>query len=449
MSTRLTLDIRRAFLALSAVVLLLLVVLAGISALLIWDSITRLEPLHEQVEVLADTQDKLLNLLVVEQRLLDLRTGTGDQAADTGVEHRDDLLRTLDVVAQQVSATLGDLGTAQKDYASLTRLTTLGVVLLVMALVALVVVGRERVLKPLGKLANLLGRLAREDYRPEPLDGVDAFIRPAFESYNRLVGRLTRLEKAHRTRHERMETHVREAARVLVAQRAELARIERLAAVGEVAGALAHEVRNPLAAIRAACRSLIEDTGEEDTRERLRMIEDELESLSEIVDGQLRRTRHRPEAPVGTDITRLVRNLVRLMRYQMPGSVTLRMELPRRLVSHLPPNGLRQALLNLIRNSQEALEGGSGLIAIKAQEGAEGIEIRVEDSGSGFPKEMLASGVHRFVTGKKGGTGLGLAMVERYVRDQGGRLEIENRAEGGTRVRIVLLRGAKTEVRAA
>jgi hypothetical protein len=57
------------------------------------------------------------------------------------------------------------------------------------------------VLKPLGKLARLLGRLAREDGRPESLDGVDALIRPPFARYNRLVGRLSRLEKARQARH--------------------------------------------------------------------------------------------------------------------------------------------------------------------------------------------------------------------------------------------------------
>jgi C4-dicarboxylate-specific signal transduction histidine kinase len=242
-----------------------------------------------------------------------------------------------------------------------------------------------------------------------------------------------------------METQVRDATRVLVAQRAELARVERLAAVGEVSAALAHEVRNPLAAIRAACRSLIEDTGEEDTRERLKMIDEEVGRLLGIVDRPLRGTGHRPEEPRPAELTHLIRNLVRLMKYQMPRSVSLRMSLPRQFVVHLPPNGLRQALLNLLKNSQEALEGRAGSVSIAVTQREDGIEIQVEDTGCGFPPELLASGIRRFVTGKEGGTGLGLAMAERYIRDQGGRLEIANRAEGGARVRIVLPRREPTE----
>lgn len=440
MKTQLTLDIRRAFLAISGVVLLMLLAMTGTSFLLVWDSNARLEPLHEQALILSDAQDRLLNLLMAEQKLLDRRTGAQGQETQTEVERRDAVMRSLDAVVQQVATTLESMRAARRDYGRLNELTAVGATLLVGALLGLALVARARVLKPLGKLAQLLGRLAREDYRPEPLDGVDALIRPPFESYNRLVGRLSRLEKAHQARHRRMEIQVRDATRALVAQRAELARVERLAAVGEVAAALAHEVRNPLAAIRAACRSLIADTREDDTRERLRMIDEEVGRLTAIVDRPLRGTGHLPEAPGPVDLARLIRNLARLMKYQMPRSVALRMMLPRTLAAYLPPNGLRQALLNLIKNSQEALEGRAGSVAIVAAPCEDGIEIRIEDSGCGFPPELLEDGIRRFVTGKEGGTGLGLAMAERYVRDQGGRLEIENRTEGGARVRMVLPR---------
>ena len=356
-------------------------------------------------------------------------------------------MRSLDAVVQQVATTLESLRAARRDYGRLNELTAVGATLLVVALLGLALVARVRVLKPLGKLAQLLGRLAREDYRPEPLDGVDALIRPPFESYNRLVGRLSRLEQAHQARHRRMETQVRDATRVLVAQRAELARVERLAAVGEVTAALAHEVRNPLAAIRAACRSLISDTGEDDIRERLGMIDEEIGRLVDIVDRPLRGHGLRQEDPKTADLTHLIRNLVRLMKYQLPRSVSLRMALPRKLAAFLPPNGLRQALLNLIKNSQEALDGHTGSVAIAAVKHEEGIEIRIEDTGCGFPSEMLANGVRCFVTGKEGGTGLGLAMAERYVRDQGGRLEIENRAEGGARFVSSCLSGTQPQPR--
>jgi two-component system, NtrC family, sensor kinase len=450
MKTRFSLDTRRTFLALSGVVILILVCLTGVSVLIIWDSKTRLELLHEQAEMLADAQDKLLNLLVIEQNWLDVRTGAGDVAMEAEVDRRDSLLQSMDGIVQEAEATLEALRTSKNNYASLSELTAAGVALLIVVLVVLILVAKERVLKPMWKLADMLGRLAREDYRTEPLDGLDAFIRPAFERYNRLVGRLARLENAHQSRHQRMETQVREAARVLVAQRAELARVERLAAVGEMAASLAHEVRNPLAAIRSACRSLIEDAGEEDVRERLRMIDEEVERLANVVNRELHSTRHRPEEPDRTDVTDLVSSLVNLMKYQMPDSVTLRMDIPGSVTLRLPPNGLRQALLNLIKNSQETLEGREGdiLIAVAERCGEKEVEIRVEDNGSGFPQEILANGIHRFVTGKKGGTGLGLAMVERYVRDQGGRMEIENRPEGGARVRIVLPRREQTDGRA-
>jgi two-component system NtrC family sensor kinase len=450
MKSRFNLDVRRIFLLLGAAVLVIVICLTGISGLIIWDSKTRMELLHEQAEMLADAQDKLLNLLVIEQNWLDLRTGAGGEAIEAEVDRRDSLLQSMDAIVQEATATLAALRNSRSDYARLSELTATGMVLLIVVLVVMVLVARDRVLKPLWKFAEMLGRLAREDYRPEPLDGLDTFIRPTFERYNRLVGRLARLENAHQSRHQRMEAQVREAARVLLAQRVELARVERLAAVGEIAAALAHEVRNPLAAIRAACRSLIQDTTDEDVRERLRMIDEEVDRLVKVVERELRMTRHRPEAPDQTDLARLVGNLVDLMKYQMPDSVTLRMDISRDIVAYLPPNGLRQALVNLVRNAQDALEGREGdiCIAVDEQE-AVGIEIRVEDTGCGFPPEILSHGVRRFVSRKTGGTGLGLAMVERFVRDQGGTMQIGNRPEGGARVRILLPRRAQSDGRAA
>ena len=440
MKIRFRQDARRTFLALSGLVLVILVCLTGISVLFVWDSTTRLELLHEQAEMLADAQDKLLNVLLIEQNWLDLRTGTGDETMVAEVDRRDSLLQSLNAIVQEGEATIGALRSTQGNYRNLGELTAVGVVLLLVALVAVVHVARKRVLMPMWKLADILGRLAREDYRAEPLEGLDDFIRPAFERYNRLVGRLARLENAHQSRHQRMEAQVREAASVLVAQRAELARVERLAAVGEMAASLAHEVRNPLAAIRAACRSLIEDAGEEETREKLRMIDEEVASLVNVVNRELRSTRYHPETPDRTDLSQLAGNLVNLVKYQIPDSVTLRMNVPDSVMARLPPNGLRQALLNLIRNSQEALQGQEGDICITIGEpGARNVvEIQVEDTGPGFPREILENGIHRFTTSKEDGTGLGLAIVERYVRDQGGRIEIDNRPEGGARVRIIL-----------
>ncbi|MFZ0788654.1 MAG: hypothetical protein WAM94_03420, partial [Chromatiaceae bacterium] len=135
MKTQLTFGIRRAFLALSAVVLLMLAALTGISALLIWDSNTRLEPLHQQAEILAEAQNRLLDHLVIEQRRLDSMAGLGNDATQSEVERRDAVLNSMDAVIQQVAASLKALGTAQSGYASLNSLAALGVGLLVLALV--------------------------------------------------------------------------------------------------------------------------------------------------------------------------------------------------------------------------------------------------------------------------------------------------------------------------
>jgi hypothetical protein len=115
------LNIRRAFIALSGVVLLILAGLTGISVLLIWDSRTRLEPLHQQAAVLADAQSQILDVLALHQTLADLGQGKG--RSDVEDERRDDLMRSMDATVQQVTATLGALRNAQGDYAHLTAVT--------------------------------------------------------------------------------------------------------------------------------------------------------------------------------------------------------------------------------------------------------------------------------------------------------------------------------------
>jgi hypothetical protein len=168
-------------------------------------------------------------------------------------------------------------------------------------------------------------------------------------------------------------------------------------------------VRNPLAAIGAACRSLIEDAQDEDSRARLQMIDDEVGRLGDLVNRQLRRTRHRPEEAEPVDLTQLVGNLMCMMKYQMPDAIHLRTDLPRRLMARLPSNGLRQALLNLIRNAQEAQARPAA--PSECPSGGRGrIEIQSRMPGLGFPMSCWPPGP-ALPVGQSEGTGL--AMAER------------------------------------
>jgi nitrogen fixation/metabolism regulation signal transduction histidine kinase len=168
------------------------------------------------------------------------------------------------------------------------------------------------------------------------------------------------------------------------------------------------------------------------------LIAAEVDRLLDLLNMQLRRARHRPEGLETVDLAQLIGGLVMLLKYQMPDTISLRAELPESLPARLPPNGLRQAVFNLLRKAQQALARRGGIIRVSSAERGANIEICVEDDGPGFADPLLSDGVRRFMTTWEGGTGLGLAMVRRFAQDLGGRLELTNRDQGGACARIIV-----------
>lgn len=104
----------------------------------------------------------------------------------------------------------------------------------------------------------------------------------------------------------------------------------------------------------------------------------------------------------------------------------------------LPESGLRQALLNLLLNAAEAMEGGSGIICIKARQNDRKLKIDVLDTGPGFSQDLLEHGIRPFRTSRKRGTGLGLAMVQRFVKNMDGSISLSNQETQGACVSLSL-----------
>jgi signal transduction histidine kinase len=95
----------------------------------------------------------------------------------------------------------------------------------------------------------------------------------------------------------------------------------------------------------------------------------------------------------------------------------------------------------LILNAAQAIGDRDGSILVDAEVVDDRLALRVTDDGPGFPEELLESGISSFVTWRKDGTGLGLATVQRFVKESGGLLRFENRRAGGASVTIDLPRG--------
>jgi two-component system, NtrC family, sensor kinase len=299
---------------------------------------------------------------------------------------------------------------------------------------------RHRIKRPLDELNGLLRRLAARDYRPVATQTVEEttnLVKPVFISYNTLVTRLSDLEAEHCALQLSLEEDIRQATGALLEQARDLARAEKLATVGELSAAMAHEMRNPLAGIQLACTKLGRQLPPEQ-QAKIDMVVSELKRVNNMLGERLNEARHSPEEHTVVDLPELIHGLVSLVKYQVSEGITLHTEVDPELLCLLPESGMRQALLNLVMNAAGAIGDSKGDITLFAHRSGDRVEIGVFDEGPGFPQHLLDSGVHPFVTGKTGGTGLGLAIVQRFTRTINGELILENLPSGGARVTIRL-----------
>jgi two-component system, NtrC family, nitrogen regulation sensor histidine kinase NtrY len=225
---------------------------------------------------------------------------------------------------------------------------------------------------------------------------------------------------------------------------------QRDAAWGEVARRLAHEIKNPLTPIQLAAerlqRRLAGKLQPEDAGVLGRSTEtivQQVEGLKQMVNAFSEYARAPELTLADFDLNALVREVTELYRGQDP-AVDIRVQTDRPVLRIRADRGrMRQVLNNLITNGIEALgEATSGWVEV-ATTLVEGLPephvvISVCDNGHGFQKDMLARVFDPYVTSKQKGTGLGLAIVKRITEEHGGRIEADNRPEGGALVRVIL-----------
>lgn len=297
---------------------------------------------------------------------------------------------------------------------------------------------RNKILHPLDNLRGFMTLLAERDYRKMPMSGIDPLLQPLFSNYNHMVTRLFDLEESHRSKQQDLEQEIRNATHVLLEQQRTLAQAERLAALGEFAAGLAHELRNPLAGIQMALLNLTEDLSDQSHQERLTLVTEELTRTIKILNNVLDQSKHAPELPMDFSVNEMMASVLQLARYQFPTSISFYCDMPEGLRCCLPEGTLRQALLNIVINAAQAIGEKHGAVKASVVLSEKILAITVCDNGPGFPIELLNASLLPFVTKRKAGTGLGLAMVNRFVRNIGGEMNLRNQLPNGACVTLKL-----------
>ena len=273
----------------------------------------------------------------------------------------------------------------------------------------------QRVTRPLRSLAESL-----------PLVGTDAELPQLpvarHDEIGQLAQTLTRTHDSLRRERER-----RRAA-------------ERHALLGRMATSLAHEVRNPVAAIRLHAQ-LLESAPPEEAAISRRLIESEAERIEGLVGQWLNHAKPAPPVLAAVDVAAAVRQAVHLIEPQArhAGVAIARAEaegaIP--LVILADRHRLQQVLGNLLLNAVQAMPSG-GRVTVRVHDADAHVAVVVDDEGAGFSASALAKLGEPFYSEKEGGMGLGLAVAKDICEAHGGRLVVEKRDGGGARVHAVL-----------
>jgi signal transduction histidine kinase len=221
--------------------------------------------------------------------------------------------------------------------------------------------------------------------------------------------------------------------------REELIRQERISTIGRLSSSIAHDLRNPLAAIYGGAEMMVDGNLSPEQLHRIagniyrssRAIKDMLQELVDVSRGRI-------QSPETCRLSEVIGAAVETQAatagqqgVEIRTSVDPDIELP------VEPGRMERVFINLISNAIEAMPGG-GTIDIGAERNAHSVLVRVDDTGPGVPQAVRERLFQPFVTSGKNGLGLGLALSRQTVLDHGGDIWIEDARYGGARFRLRL-----------
>ena len=244
---------------------------------------------------------------------------------------------------------------------------------------------------------------------------------PAEDASVVFVGAVTDITERKRAEEERAKLRELEA---------DLARINRVSMMGELAASLGHEIKQPIAGATinaATCLRWLENEPPriEDVRRKVEAIVNDVKRATDIIDRNHSLYRRGSARPEPIDLNDIIRHMIALLRDTADrNSISIRAELdPDIAMTAADRVQLQQVLMNLMLNGIEAMKGTSGALMITSKQSEDGqLMVSVSDSGVGLPVEGAERIFETFFTTKPDGTGIGLPLSRRIIESHGGRL---------------------------
>ena len=221
---------------------------------------------------------------------------------------------------------------------------------------------------------------------------------------------------------------------------ARMRQADRLASLGRMSANIAHEIRNPLASMTGAIEALTAKSGiSPDDRDRLtQIVLRESDRLNNIIGDFLAYARPRPLSLERADVAGVLEDVLTLVEHRpLPPNVKIVRTFESPLTAHVDPDALRQAVWNLCLNALDAMPDG-GELTVRASVIASMLHLSVGDTGRGIASGDVSHIFEPFFSTKPEGSGLGLALVHRIVRDHAGDIEVRTDSEFGTTFTLML-----------
>jgi signal transduction histidine kinase len=368
--------------------------------------------------------------------------------------------QTLTVVAEKATSKAFEL-------AINTVYITSGVVVLVLVIaVGAGVLTVRRIVQPIERLATvarsiMAGDLSRQaevtsgdeiGALAEAFNNMTARLRQSLEDLEQRVVDLTRAEERLKEYSERLEEIVKERTQELRDAQEELIRKEKLATLGQLAGGVAHELRNPLGAIKNSAYFLntVLDETDPEVQEALQILNREVDNSDRIITSLLNYARPKEPAPRSVGLSPLLQET--LAHQPIPEHIEVETQFDETLPPVIAdPDQLGLVFGNLIHNAIQAMPD-EGRLVITSEIISEGsssdhptwVAVSIADTGEGIPQENLKKLFEPLFTTKTKGIGLGLALVKSLVEVNGGTIEVESEVGKGSIFTVRLLaRGKK------